>query len=61
MDLEGIVAKHARSPYTGDVTTWLKIKNPNYSQLVGRDDMFEPEGSPWLACERAMRGFAGQS
>jgi ATP-dependent DNA ligase len=31
-DLEGIVAKLANAPYTPDATTWVKIKNRQYSQ-----------------------------
>ncbi len=40
MDLEGIVAKRMDSPY-GAGTTWYKIKNPNYSQAIGRHELFE--------------------
>jgi len=36
-DLEGIVAKWQHGPYAwGDVTSWVKIKNPTYSQIIGR-------------------------
>jgi hypothetical protein len=63
MDLERIVCKPAESVYTSSAeeTTWLKIKNPNYSQAVGRDEMFDPEAevSPWRGCELAMRAVAG--
>jgi bifunctional non-homologous end joining protein LigD len=41
LDLEGIVAKQADSPY--DPThagLWIKIKNPGYSQKEGREDLF---------------------
>lgn len=42
-DTEGIVAKWARGPYLtdGSTTSWLKIKNPSYSQAVGRHELFE--------------------
>ena len=41
-DLEGIVAKWAHGCYqTGDGTSWLKIKNPDYSQMEGRHELFE--------------------
>jgi bifunctional non-homologous end joining protein LigD len=42
-DLEGIVAKWARGPYhiDGVNTSWLKIKNPDYSQMTGRRELFE--------------------
>ena len=44
MDLEGVVAKRKDSPYK--VTEkpsrhWIKVKNPAYSQLKGREELFE--------------------
>lgn len=39
-DLEGIVAKHKQEPYSS-TARWFKIKNPKYSQLEGRDELFE--------------------
>jgi ATP-dependent DNA ligase len=36
---EGIVAKRLADPYKPRVR-WLKIKNPDYSQKEGRDDLF---------------------
>jgi bifunctional non-homologous end joining protein LigD len=44
MDLEGIVCKRKDSPYK--VTEkpsryWIKVKNPKYSQLEGREELFE--------------------
>jgi ATP-dependent DNA ligase len=41
--LEGIVAKRKQAIYHTDGlhTNWLTIKNPNYSQMAGRDDLFE--------------------
>ena len=41
-DMEGIVAKLANARYTPDATTWVKIKNRQYSQAVGRHDFFDP-------------------
>ena len=41
MDLEGIVAKHSLAPYTTERTTWFKIKNPKYTQMEGREELFE--------------------
>ena len=38
-DLESIVAKRLDDPYNPGVT-WLKIKNPTYSQAEGRGDLF---------------------
>ena len=40
-DMEGIVAKQASAKYTSDATTWVKIKNREYSQAVGREDLFD--------------------
>jgi bifunctional non-homologous end joining protein LigD len=37
-DLEGIICKPKTSPYP---FTWIKVKNPNYSQAVGRGEMFD--------------------
>jgi ATP-dependent DNA ligase len=46
-DLEGIVAKWARGTYQcdGRGTSWLKIKNPEYSQMKGRNELFAVERS----------------
>jgi len=55
-DLEGIVAKPKNSPYqfTDTHTYWLKIKNPSYTQALGRDDLFAPGKKPperdWAGC-----------
>jgi len=41
-DLEGIVAKWRYGSYqTAGRTSWLKIKNPGYSQAEGRHELFE--------------------
>jgi len=40
-DFEGIVAKLAQAPYGTEPSTWVKIKNPNYSQAIGRRERFE--------------------
>ncbi len=42
-DLEGIVAKPANSPYGEN---WLKIKNRDYSQNVGRRETFDRFRTP---------------
>ena len=39
-DMEGVVAKQASAKYTPEATTWVKIKNRQYSQPVGREDFF---------------------
>jgi hypothetical protein len=43
LDLEGIVAKHKFGPYVEarEQSTWIKILNRNYSQKVGREELFE--------------------
>ena len=45
LDLEGIVAKQKFAPYTAEraISTWYKIRNPRYSQMVGREKLFERE------------------
>jgi ATP-dependent DNA ligase len=42
-DLEGIVGKWKFGTYRADgaQTSWVKIKNPNYSQADGRAELFE--------------------
>ena len=44
-DLEGIVAKRRDGLYTPAQTTWVKIKNPKYSQMDGRRELFEKRRS----------------
>ena len=42
-DLEGIVAKWKTARYRSDVapSSWIKIKNPEYSQARDRAELFE--------------------
>jgi len=42
-DLESIVAKWSKRTYQcdGRATSWLKIKNPAYSQMENRREIFE--------------------
>ena len=67
-DLEGIVAKHRHSRYIVEDgnPTWMKIRNPRYSQMVGRDELFErryeAEGAPeigWDVCNQACAAARG--
>jgi len=42
--------------YTTERTTWFKIKNRNYSQMAGREELFERERhkepvAGWHCCE----------
>jgi bifunctional non-homologous end joining protein LigD len=60
LDLEGIVAKHSLAPYTTERerTTWFKIKNRDYSQMAGREELFERERHRepthgWHSCDLA--------
>jgi bifunctional non-homologous end joining protein LigD len=48
-DLEGIVAKwkHGRYHADGQTTSWLKIRNPDYSQVEGRREVFAARRSVW--------------
>jgi len=41
-DCEGVVAKLAQSPYRllRGRSPWLKVRNPNYTQIDGRHDLF---------------------
>ena len=59
-DLEGIVAKQKHSPYLPqERSSWLKIRNCNYSQWVGCEELFErergrnPDFGDWESCVRA--------
>src|SRR6266436_5967430 len=49
MDLEGIIAKRKDGLYASEETSWVKIKNPAYSQAEGRGDWFERRAS---RCQR---------
>ena len=58
-DLEGIVAKWAHGEYqTGDGTSWLKIKNSDYSQIEGRHEVFESRRGAFEGRQRTMRPAA---
>jgi hypothetical protein len=45
-DCEGVVAKRKDGVYSGRGRTWLKIKNPNYSQSEGRGELFDGRRRP---------------
>jgi bifunctional non-homologous end joining protein LigD len=58
LDLEGIVAKHKDAPYFSEntISTWYKIRNPQYSQMIGRHELFERErhnepAPGWHGCD----------
>jgi len=45
-DLEGIVAKWKNGLYDAErVSSWVKIKNPGYSQIVDRQELFDRRNS----------------
>jgi bifunctional non-homologous end joining protein LigD len=53
-DLEGIVAKYKWGAYRPDPgsSSWIKIKNPAYSQAIGRHEQFtrfRPRRVNWLS------------
>jgi bifunctional non-homologous end joining protein LigD len=39
-DLEGVVAKHKQGLYRPEATSWVKVRNPRYSQGEGRRELF---------------------
>jgi bifunctional non-homologous end joining protein LigD len=60
LDLEGIVAKHKYGPYVTarEESTWVKIRNPRYSQWEGREELFDRDRSNepapgWHSCDLA--------
>jgi hypothetical protein len=64
MDLEGVVAKLSFGPYTTDRerTTWFRIKNPKYSQMEGREELFRRErhnepAPGWAFLRISLRGI----
>jgi len=68
LDLEGIVAKRRSAPYiaSAEETTWFKIRNPRYSQWVGRAELFERERHRepvpgWHSCELACAVERGRN
>src|SRR5438034_8748646 len=64
LDLEGVVAKQKSAPYVTEreQSTWYKIRNRGYSQMVGREELFERErhSEPvpgWHLCDLACAGL----
>lgn len=56
-DLEGIIGKWKFGTYRADgaKTSWVKIKNPTYSQAEGRRELFEKRNSGNRRYERIRR------
>jgi hypothetical protein len=68
LTLEGIVAKYKFGPYGGEdsLSTWYKIRNRNYSQMVGRNELFDRDRQKepvpgWHTCELACVEVARDS
>jgi ATP-dependent DNA ligase len=40
-DLEGIVTKHRRAPYSARPQSWFKVLNPDFTQKRGRRELFD--------------------
>ena len=64
LDLEGIVAKHKAAPYVTErqQSTWFKILNRKYSQVQGREELFNRERhsepvAGWHSCDLACASF----
>lgn len=63
-DLEGIVAKRKYDPYLPKQASWLKIRNANYSQWEGREELFDreresdPDAAIWDSCVLACEDVA---
>ena len=55
-DLEGIVAKRKDGLYTPEETSWVKIRNPRYSQMEGRLKLFEKQVQRTTAGLAAIHG-----
>jgi bifunctional non-homologous end joining protein LigD len=56
-DLEGVVAKHKGEPYLPEHATWYKIRNRDYSQWIGREELFERERQSdpdWQICNACV-------
>jgi ATP-dependent DNA ligase len=56
-DLEGVVGKWAEGTYQTDgaSTSWLKVKNRQYSQMTGRHELFAERRSERAARLKACR------
>jgi len=56
-DLEGIVAKWAHGTYRidGRATSWTKIKNPHYTQMRDRHELFAARGADGRRGRAPMR------
>src|SRR5262249_48860964 len=62
-DLEGVVAKLKQAPYglVDGKSPWVKIKNPAYSQSVGRHEQFDGFRSEVRSSSPAKRSVRGST
>jgi hypothetical protein len=59
-DLEGMVAKLRNGTYDCQYgTSWIKIKNPGYTQIVGRQELFEKKTAAGKPSTKARIQFCG--
>ena len=58
MDLEGVVGKWASGSYLADprLTSWVKVKNPTYSQMEGRHELFDRRSQDGRSRQRSGKG-----
>jgi bifunctional non-homologous end joining protein LigD len=56
-DAEGVVAKWTRGRYftDGATTSWLKVKNAEYSQAIGRHELFAERRGPRPSALKSYR------
>ncbi len=61
-DCEGMVGKYRRGTYTDKPASWVKILNPSYSQMRGREEMFQRFGERGEhdSAPRARAALAGK-
>jgi bifunctional non-homologous end joining protein LigD len=59
MDLEGMVPKPKHAPHvtSREDSTWFKVKNPEYSQNKGREELFDKSKHGWYTCEAAVESM----
>ena len=65
LDLEGVVAKQKSAPYVTEreQSTWFKILNRKYSQMQGREELFDRERrqepvAGWHVCALACEALS---
>jgi hypothetical protein len=56
IESEPVVAKQASAHYAPEATTWVKIKNRQYSQAIGCEDFFNRRRAYQCICGRSKCG-----